>query len=132
MLLWRHRLVSRYVLLREEVIALWRSGQRRRNRRVVGNFLALARHGQAFARAEVNALVVANRCRHVVNIALRGQLAQSVNDLAWLRRLVVDLFCDERVEQIVIRVALGDERFLQNQIEHLASLYELLNVDLGS
>lgn len=96
------------------------------------NFLALAWHRQAFARAEVNALVVAYRCRHVVNIALRGQLTQSVNDLAWFRRLVVNLFSDERVEQIVIRVALGDERFFQNQIEHLASLHQLLNVDLGS
>lgn len=70
----------------------------------------LTGEGQVFARAEAKALVVAYGCGHVVNIALSGQLAHSVNDLSRLWRLVVDLFSDERVEQIVIRVALDNER----------------------
>ena len=69
--------------------------------------------------------------RSIVNISHLCDLAQFKYDSALFRSLVINVLCDDGVEQIVISVELFHHVLVEQNFELLADFNQFINVNLG-
>ena len=66
--------------------------------------------------------------RSVIDVPLFSEIYQAKYNLSILRLSEVDVLSDNRVKQVIIRIALPDEFWGKNGSELLSHLQELLDV----
>lgn len=82
----------------------------------------------ALSLAVAQQLGLALLCWRVVNVPFLSEHDELHDNFALLGVFVIDVLSDERIEQVVVSVALFHESVFQAQTQHLGHLHELLDV----